>query len=120
MLPAFFAGITSCQLSPPSSAISRCLNQGMHDGSSPAAFWRTSHGPSFARRAHRPVRMRSASPAETFTPAGELDGRGGHDDAEKAGNEIEMTFDELALVPLSEADLADPGDGVHGFILNPL
>ena len=28
-----------------------------------------SHGPSFARRVQRPVRIKSASPAETFTPA---------------------------------------------------
>ena len=53
--------------------MSRCLSQGMTEGSSPADLPPSarprSHGPTAFRRAHTPVRTNNASPAETLTPA---------------------------------------------------
>src|SRR2546427_725400 len=57
---------TSCAVSPPSSDTSRSFRKGRNDASNPAV---PPAGPSFARRAQRPVRTSSASPGPTLTPA---------------------------------------------------
>src|SRR5260370_36595013 len=54
-------------------AMSRCLSQGMTEGSSPAdpppSARPRSHGPIALRRAHTRVLTQIASPADSFSPA---------------------------------------------------
>src|SRR5438309_202914 len=53
--PSTRDGVTSSAASLPTSATPRALNHGATEACSPAAFWPTAHGPTFARRAQRPV-----------------------------------------------------------------
>ena len=69
LTPSTRVGVTSDAASLPTIATPRALIHGAIEAWKPAALRPTGHGPTAARRAHRPVRSRIASPLDTFTPA---------------------------------------------------
>ena len=68
-IPSTSDGVTSCAASLPRNETPRSLSHGATDACRPAALRAMGHGPSFSRRAQRPVRTNSASPADTLRPA---------------------------------------------------
>ena len=56
--PATIVGVTSDAASLPTIATPRALMNGMIEAWKPAALRPTAHGPTFSRRAQRPVRSR--------------------------------------------------------------
>ena len=67
--PSTIDGVTSDAASLPTIATPRALMKGMIEAWKPAALRPTGHGPTFSRRAQRPVRSRIASPDRSSTPA---------------------------------------------------